>query len=178
MYRTDASSHPRFFRAAAGGRRGAILGLAALAILGLAGGVQQAAAQPGPRAGTRATIDANNDGVLDAQELRAAREATFDGADANRDGYLTKDELENGRMAGDVNRTSRGLGPVLRARGRHGDTMAERFERLDTDGDNRVSRNEFLAAPHPLLRFDADGDGAVTREELERARGGMRRGMR
>ena len=74
-------------------------------------------------------------------------------------------------MAGEVERTSRGLGTLIGRRGRGAETAAERFERLDADGDGRIAEKEFLDAPHPLLRLDADGDGLVTREEIERGRG-------
>jgi Ca2+-binding EF-hand superfamily protein len=129
-----------------------------------------ATAQNAPRSATRGTIDTNGDGMLDEQELRASREAAFATADAGGDGYLTVGELEAARMAGDVDRRTRGLGIALGPRGRAAETLAERLERLDTDGDGRVAKQEFLAAPHPLLRLDGDGDGRLTREELERGR--------
>ena len=113
--------------------------------------------------------------MLDERELRAAAEATFKTADANGDGYLTAEEARAARMAGDVERTTRGLGGLLGARGRN--AAAERFERLDADGDGRIAENEFVSAPHPLLRFDADGDRRVTREEIEQARKAMRPGL-
>jgi hypothetical protein len=126
-----------------------------------------AAAQNGSRTAPRATVDTNGDGVLDAQELHAAMEAAFARADADGDGYLTGGEFGAARMAGDVDRRTRGPGIALGGRG--GETLEERVKRLDTDGDGRVAQQEFLAAPHPLLRFD-DGDGRLTREELERGR--------
>lgn len=144
--------------------------LAWLVFLGSTWAAFAAAAQAG-----RATIDSNGDGVLDEQELRAAVEATFKTADADGDGYLAEDELGAARMAGDVERRSRGLGPFLGARGRNAQTAAERFDRLDTDRDGRIAETEFVAAPHPLLRFDADGDGRVTREEIERGLAQARR---
>jgi hypothetical protein len=131
-----------------------------------------AAAQAG-----RATIDSNGDGVLDEQELRAATKATFETADADNDGYLTADELGAARMAGVVERRTRGLGALLCQRGRDAETAAERFERLDADSDGRVAEKEIVDAPHPLLRFDADGDGRVTREEIEQAHKSLRSGV-
>jgi hypothetical protein len=146
--------------------------LISILILGSAWAAFAAAAQTG-----RATIDSNGDGVLDEQELRAATEATFNIADADGDGYLTAHELGAARMAGDVERRTRGAGALLGAWGSHAETAAERFERLDIDGDGRVAKKEFVDAPHPLLRFDADGDGRVTREEIEQARNGLWRGV-
>ena len=47
------------------------------------------------------------------------------------------------------------------------------FNRLDSDGDGRVSAEEFAARPGPGPRFfdeaDGDDDGALTREELQGA---------
>jgi len=148
--------------------------LPALVLLGSALGALAAAAQTAPR-GTRAVIDTNNDGVLDEHELRAARAATFERADADGDGYLTADESDAARMAGDVGPRSRGLGGALGRRFGNAETADERFERLDADKDGRISEQEFVDAPHPLLRFDADGDGRVTREEIEDARKAQRR---
>lgn len=122
-------------------------------------------------------MDTNNDGVLDAAELRASREQTFERADADGDGYLTRGESEAAVMAGDVVRSSRGLGALLPRRFGNAETAKQRFERLDADGDGRISEQEFVDAPHPLLRFDRDGDDAVTREEIERGRKGLRPGL-
>ena len=146
--------------------------LAWLMFLGCTWAAFAAAAQTG-----RATNDSNGDGVLDEQELRAAAKATFAGADADADGYLTIDELSAARMAGDVERRTRGLGVLLGARGCNAETVAERFDRLDADGDGRIAEKELVDAPHPLLRFDTDGDGRVTREEIEQARKSLRSGV-
>ena len=151
--------------------------LMALALLCSAFGAFMVAAQTAPPRAGRATIDSNGDGALDEHELRAAAEATFETADADGNGYLTAAELGAARMAGDVERRTRGLGALLGPRGRYAETAAERFERLDSDNDGRISRNEFLDAPHPLLRFDVDGDKRVTHEEIERARNGRRPGV-
>jgi Ca2+-binding EF-hand superfamily protein len=168
MYGRDECSVARTPRRTKGG-------LASLVFLGSVLATVAVAAQA-PPAG-RATMDANGDGVLDEHELHAAKATTFETADADGDGYLTADELRAARMAGDVDRKTRGLGVLLGARGRDAETIAERFERLDADGDGRIAEKEFVDAPHPLLRFDADGDGRVTREEIEQARDELRRGV-
>ena len=158
-------------------RRRAGRHLMALALLCSAFGAFTVAAQTAPPRAGRATIDSNGDGALDEHELRAAAETTFETADADGNGYLTAEELGAARMAGDVERRTRGLGALLGPRGRYAETAAERFERLDSDDDARISRNEFLEAPHPLLRFDVDGDKRVTREEIEQARNALRPGV-
>lgn len=146
----------------------------AFVLLGAALGAVTAAAQTVTR-GAWPVVDTNNDGVLDEQELRASREATFERADTDGDGYLTRDESTGARMPGDVERRSRGLGVALGRRFGNAETPDERFERLDADQDGRVSKQEFVDVPHPLLRFDADGDGRVTREEIEAGRKPLRR---
>lgn len=45
------------------------------------------------------------------------------------------------------------------------------LERLDTDGDGVVSRDEFERAHDPFTRLDENGDGVLSEDELE----GMRR---
>src|SRR5688572_1991547 len=166
MHRSDTtSSLQRREHPAAKRRRRANRGLASLAFLGAMLWSVVADAQTAPHTG-RATIDTNGDRALDEQELRAAVAASFKAADADADGYLTADEARAARMAGDVERMTRGLGALLGARGRNAETATERFARLDADGDGRISQKEFVDAPHPLLRFDADGDGRVTREEI------------
>jgi hypothetical protein len=116
--------------------------LPALVLLGSALGALTATAQTAPQ-GTRAVIDTNDDGVLDEQELRAARAATFERADADGDGYLTSGESTAAGMAGDVTRRSRGLGPVL----------GRRFGNAETvDGDGRVTRDEIERGRKPMRR--------------------------
>src|SRR5688572_13769925 len=137
--------------------------LPALAATGLTLIAGAAAAQTAPQAGRgRATLDANGDGVIDQEELRAARRTAFALGDADRDGYLTRDEQT--AVVGDVEARTRGVG-LIRRFGGAAETAQERFERLDANADGRISEEEFVAAPHPLLRFDTDGDGRLTRAE-------------
>jgi Ca2+-binding EF-hand superfamily protein len=45
------------------------------------------------------------------------------------------------------------------------------LDRIDGDGDGRISEAEFVGAPNPLLeRFDGDRDGRITRAEMDEAR--------
>lgn len=176
MKRSEAThfSHPQ---QTAPKTRRAWHGLTRLALVGSAL-VACAAAAQSPRAAARGTMDTNGDGALDAQELHAAKVATFERADADGDGYLTAEEAQAARMAGDVERRTRGITVLLPRRVRNAESAEERFERLDADGDGRISEKEFLDAPHALLRFDTDGDGRVTREEIERGQlGALRRGV-
>lgn len=57
---------------------------------------------------------------------------------------------------------------------------AERMiERMDSDGDGRISKDEFRGRRRPFSDFDRDGDGYATREEIEAVLGaGVKRRSR
>ena len=97
--------------------------------------------------------DANGDGVLSRDEALAFAAKRFDALDANHDGNLTADEVRAGLQQ----------------------KRAERWKKLDTDGDGRISKAEAQAsAPRLAQRFDqldANGDGYLTPEELRSAFG-------
>jgi hypothetical protein len=94
-------------------------------------------------------IDANGDGAISRAEYRAVQAARWPQIDRNGDGYLTEDDFP--RIA------------AQRAR-----TQLAQVAYLDTDGDGRISRNEFLDGPaHVFRRADRNGDGVLTRSELE-----------
>lgn len=81
-------------------------------------------------------------------DLEAARTQAFTGLDANSDGYIDRDE----------------------AVGEAGLTV--QLERLDTDGDGRLSATEYhanttLNSDHGFATLDTNGDGYVSREEAE-----------
>lgn len=133
-------------------------------------------ATPAPKAdATRAKLDANGDGSIDRTEAAASTRLAgkFDQLDRNRDGRLGVDERpqrgEHGR------------------RGHRGGPDGRGTERLDQDGDGRISRAEFDAGKaarearmrergvdtarkaRPEFDFaaaDANRDGHLVRSEL------------
>ena len=108
----------------------------------------------GKHAGLKA-LDKDGDGRISREEAAGAPRLTqsFDRIDANGDGFLTRDEL----------------------RAAHAAMRRAHWARIDSDGDGRISRAEAQAgAPRLAQNFDAidaDHDGFVTRDELRAAFG-------
>ena len=89
--------------------------------------------------------DANKDGVITREEYQQSRMEMFAKLDRNSDGYVDSDDA-----------------PKFRRRNGSGG------ERLDKDGDGRISREEF--ANGPMLAFekaDANHDGKLDQNEIE-----------
>ncbi|MGJ8536576.1 MAG: EF-hand domain-containing protein [Parasphingopyxis sp.] len=130
-------------------------GAAALIVAGAA------LAQPG---GMRA--DANGDGNVTRAELNTSLDERFARADANSDGAIDASEREAMRSERRRHRAGRGgrHGGEGRRGGRRG--HGPRMERLDTNGDGIVTRDEAIAPA--LARFDradANGDGQIDQAE-------------
>lgn len=51
-----------------------------------------------------------------------------------------------------------------------GANMLQRIAAMDTNGDGRITREEWTGRQQGFDRLDADGDGAITREELRAMR--------
>ena len=96
-------------------------------------------------------IDANGDGVISIAEYRDLQIARWPRIDRNADGYLSVDDF-----------------PRFAA-GRARRLLAEVAD-LDVNGDERISREEFVNGPAPLFRrADRNADGVLTRSEIEAA---------
>ncbi|HEY1136971.1 MAG TPA: calcium-binding protein [Xanthomonadaceae bacterium] len=105
----------------------------------------------GGKGGDRmAQFDANKDGAIDRSEAAKAPKLLehFDRMDANKDGRISAEERpQRGRRGGKDGRA-----------------------KLDTDGDQRVSRQEAAQRPQLTEKFaaiDGDRDGYLSREELQ-----------
>lgn len=154
-----------------------ILSLAILSGLSLST-LAEARGMPGGERPAFGDVDANADGEVTPAELQAYGEtrktARFDEMDANGDGALSAAELDTAHEARAASRSSRIV------------------ERLDTDGDGLVSREEMEArADHHggrghgrggdraersegrgmgergFSRADADGNGTLSAEEWD-----------
>lgn len=113
--------------------------------------------------------DANQDGKVSLEELRARRPSITDEAfsrmDTNSDGFLSRDD-----RAG-TERGARGSGarPDAEARAR----MLERLLESDANGDGSVSFDELTAskpgfAKPDFDRFDRNTDGVISKEDMPR----------
>jgi len=97
--------------------------------------------------------DADHDGKVTKQEYVVARAAQFSRLDRNGDGFI--DDADS-RAGGN----ERGQRAAKALRGR-----------IDSNGDGKISKEEFVNAPTMLFdKFDANKDGVLDATELEAAR--------
>lgn len=143
------------------------LSLAILAGLSLSTVAEARGQDHGPRPAFE-EVDADGNGEVTPAELRgmgdARKAARFDDADADDDGFLTQAELDAAHEARQASRSARMI------------------ERLDTDGDGQLSREEAQArgerggegrgegrgrGGRGFERADADGSGTLNAAEWE-----------
>ncbi len=156
-------------------RREAPAPLAAALLLLLAVPAGLALSQPAggekrpPRPPVDVVLDANDDGVIDAGEIRNASVA-LKKLDANGDGKLTPDELRPKRSDGPAGpgakapSPSQDPGPPQGEKGRRR-PLPPIVSALDTSGDGTLDAGEVANAPKALLKLDANGDGRLAPEE-------------
>jgi len=132
-----------------------------LAALSLAAAAGLAHAQ-GPRGGQ----DANGDGVVTAQAFEEAAKARFQRLDANHDGVIDAEELAAIQKRMEERRAEHpeaGRGP-----GGGGGALA----RMDADQDGRITEAEVLTASRTrFAALDADKDGVLSPAERSARRG-------
>jgi len=118
------------------------------------------AGTPNPAAAFMGLVDANNDGSLQATEVRqavqTAVQGTFAAADTNRDGFMSPTEV-NAAIAGAVNAAQQAA-----------------FQNADKDKNGQISKEEFeksLTDPANAAFgvLDANNDGQLSPQELQQA---------
>lgn len=106
-------------------------------------------------------LDINEDGKISKEEVDAVRDERFAKFDTDNSGGLSIEEIEAGREAEKQER------------------RAERLSRIDTNGDQEISREEFGGRETRLFdRLDANEDGEISEDEIKAMkdkRGGKRR---
>lgn len=118
----------------------------------------------GPAAGLMqpfdfATADADKDGKLTPEEMKAYHANALKAIDANGDGLISVEELTAARL--------KAVQAKIEAQSK------AMVERRDADGDGKLSAAELLAPPMPagmFDRLDANKDGSLSAEELQRPR--------
>ncbi len=99
--------------------------------------------------------DANHDGKVTRQEYLDARAEQFSRLDRNGDGVIDDTDAPDR-----ANQPQGGKRMAAAMRGR-----------IDTNGDGKITKEEFTNAPTMLFdRFDADKNGELDAKELEAAR--------
>lgn len=137
-------------------RTPAALVAAALATAIAGAGTVARAAEVGPVAEAMFDrADADGNGYVGKDELKASRERLFDRLDADRDGFATTEEMAAARD-GARKRGARRMARFAEQRAQM-PSPAERLAQLDGDRDGRLSRAEFVTGVNP--RFDALDDG-------------------
>ena len=125
---------------------------------------------PGGRAQHLRLLDTDGDGRVSRTEAQAL----FDQADANKDGFITAEEM---RALHEARRgehwkalDANGDGQVSRAEVANHPRLAERFDQLDANQDGALSAEEVRVARGPghgpgAARIDTNGDGLIDRVE-------------
>ena len=97
--------------------------------------------------------DVNKDGSVTRDEFLAARAEQFGKFDRNSDGYIDSSDVPK-RLAQRRAQNGGGGGEMLK-------------EQFDSNGDGKVSKEEFVNGPTMLFdRADTDGNGVLDAKEL------------
>ncbi len=122
--------------------------------------------RPPPDALLIKVLDANGDGIIDAQEIANAPAALLK-LDKNGDGQLTPDEYLPPRPDRGTNAPPPEGGTNAPPRGRDGHRPPRPpiIAVLDANGDGIIDAQEIANASAALLKLDKNGDGRLTPDE-------------
>jgi Ca2+-binding EF-hand superfamily protein len=133
-------------------------------------GCSAAMAAEGPGAHFIENWDLDGNGAVTAQEARERRSDVFASFDANDDGFLDAEEyqlFDEARALDQAENEPQGMGG-----GNRNPANGMRLEVNDTDGDGKVSRDEFLDnAASWIEMIDRNADGVVTQADFGPRRG-------
>ncbi|WP_077383471.1 EF-hand domain-containing protein [Mesorhizobium prunaredense] len=103
-------------------------------------------------------VDTNGDGAISKDEMLAARERMFTKLDRNDDGVIDEKEIEGARD------TIMDRADAAQAR------LGNRWPRMDTNGDGKVSEDEFRNRMPLFDLADRNGDGTLSADEIAAVR--------
>ncbi|MEO1037949.1 MAG: hypothetical protein AAFX09_00250 [Pseudomonadota bacterium] len=107
--------------------------------------------------------DLNGDNTVTRAEIQQLRTEEFAYRDRNGDGFLDSEDRSPTSQRAMALREASDDRPRREAR-----RVMRRMERMDANGDRRISQAEFVDAENRLFdRADANDDGAVTPSELD-----------
>ena len=138
-------------------------------------GVATAHARQGGPGPMLSQADKDGDGAISRDEFRNSRAEHFARMDRNSDGYLDEADRRTDAKAAqadaetNADRPARGMGGKRMHKRMHkGMSHKAMLERLDADGDGRLSKDEFVDGAMPMFdKADADGNGVLDAGELE-----------
>lgn len=114
-------------------------------------------------------LDKNGDGFVSKDEFTAGRTAFFTKLDANGDGFIDQSEIDKARAAWHqrANKPSDGTQQSQNdATSQHKEHRGF-LQRMDTDGDGKISTAEFAAAGDQMFgKLDKNGDGKLAMDEV------------
>lgn len=114
-------------------------------------------------------LDINNDGQITKAEIDAKEDAVFAEIDTNRDGFASAEE-----MTAHHERKKEEMRKMMEKR-KH----QKMVEKLDADGDGKISKAEFTSRPNPMFdKVDTNGDGIVDADEMAKAKERMKDRMK
>jgi Ca2+-binding EF-hand superfamily protein len=122
-------------------------------------------------------FDKNGDGQLTRDEVPERMAGLFDRADADKNGILTAEEIRKAAQAtaapagrGRGEGRGEGFGRSSREGGRGDGPSFMRLDpilaALDTNQDGEISAEEMTAAPAVLKKLDINGDGQISADEV------------
>lgn len=130
-------------------------------------------------------LDANKDGGISLEEVKAHQGTIFTSVDANSDSSLTQDEFdmikEMRKAEREAKKAANGEQTTETAQsddkdgkkrgGKRGGKRGMSFDRLDADNSGSISLEEFTAHSDKMFdRMDRNDDGVINTDDVKRKR--------